>query len=242
MENYPTDFVGKETLEAIHAADKFNYWMFSVIQPYCQGNILEIGSGIGNISSCFLKENASIYLSDIRADYCQALSQKFPKSPNLLGIEIIDLADPMFGNRYNHLCNKFDTVFALNVLEHIENQNLALQNASKLLCEKGRLIILVPAYQKLYCRFDEELGHYRRYTRKTLLKAIREGGFSPIKSFYFNLAGIAGWLLFGKLLGRKQIEKGEMNLYNTLVPIFKIADAVTFHKIGLSVICIAQKN
>ena len=48
------DISGMATLEAINSADKFNKWMYDTIQPFCAGNILEIGSGIGNISKFFI--------------------------------------------------------------------------------------------------------------------------------------------------------------------------------------------
>jgi 2-polyprenyl-3-methyl-5-hydroxy-6-metoxy-1,4-benzoquinol methylase len=62
----------------------------------------------------------------------------------------------------------FDTVYALNVVEHIKDDNLAISNAKKLLKHDGNIIILVPAYQALYNRFDIVLEHYRRYNEQRL--------------------------------------------------------------------------
>ena len=232
---------GHNTLDVIGKADKFNLWMYSAIKPFCSGSILEIGSGIGNISKYFLSDGANIFLSDIDEKYCDLLKNQFSAFPNLKGITKIDLASDHFDKDYPHLFNKFDTVFALNVLEHIQDDRSALKNASKFLKKGGRLIILVPASQSLYCRFDKELGHYRRYTRHTLRKAIKESGFSIKNLFNFNLVGIAGWFIFGKLSKRKQIEQTEMRIFNGLVPFFKFFDFITFRKIGLSLIIIATK-
>jgi SAM-dependent methyltransferase len=237
-----TDPAGKNTLDAISVADRFNAWMFAVIQPFCSGRILEIGSGIGNISSVFLTNNATICLSDLRPEYCQDLNHKFSHFKNLLGIEVMDLIDPSFDRKYAHLFDSFDTVFALNVIEHIENDRQAIANASKLLKQNGRLIILVPAYQSLFCLFDIEFGHYRRYTRTSLLKLLHRPEFTIDNSFYFNAGGILGWLLFGILLKRKRIETKNMVLFNKLIPVFKLIDWLTFRKIGLSVIAVCTKN
>ncbi len=49
------DIEGEDTLIAIAKADKFNFWMYSQLRPFLQGNILEIGSGIGNISDFLTK-------------------------------------------------------------------------------------------------------------------------------------------------------------------------------------------
>lgn len=232
---------GHNTLDVIGKADKFNQWMYSSIKPFCSGNILEIGSGIGNISKYFLADGAPIFLSDFNEEYCHLLKNQFTAFPNFIGIANIDLANNHFDKDYSHLFNKFETVFALNVLEHIDNDRNALINVSKFLKKGGRLIILVPAYQSLYCRFDKELGHFRRYTRNTLRKAILESGFSIKTLFNFNLAGIAGWLIFGKISKRKQIEQTEMGVFNALVPFFKFIDFITFRKIGLSLIIVATK-
>lgn len=237
-----SDPEGKETLDVIGKANRFNLWMYSVIQRYCRGRILEIGSGIGNISQYFLQDRARLHLSDIRPEYCEILKAKFGNIPNLLGVDTIDLVDADFERKYAGYAGNFDSVFALNVIEHIEDEHQALENARYLLGQDGKLIILVPSYSFLYCRFDKELGHYRRYTRKKLVKSLQDAGFSIDNSFYFNAAGIAGWFLFGKLMGRAQIESGEMGLYNKLVPLFKLVDKITFRTFGLSVIAVATKK
>ena len=51
------DKFGLETLDTIAEADKFNEWMYQILKPFCNGEILEIGSGIGNISSFFIEDN-----------------------------------------------------------------------------------------------------------------------------------------------------------------------------------------
>src|SRR6185295_819539 len=100
---------------------------------------------------------------------------------------------------YKHLMGTFETVFALNVVEHIENDMLAIRNCHKLLKKGGKLIILVPAFQSLYNGFDKELYHYRRYTKHTLNKLFKENSFHLVESKYFNALGILGWYVSGKL-------------------------------------------
>jgi 16S rRNA A1518/A1519 N6-dimethyltransferase RsmA/KsgA/DIM1 with predicted DNA glycosylase/AP lyase activity len=70
------DEKGYQTLEVIAEADKFNQWMFQTIRPYCRGNILELGSGIGNISRFFIQDNYSITLSDTDRFYIDHLKKK----------------------------------------------------------------------------------------------------------------------------------------------------------------------
>ena len=54
----PDDPNGLETLQKLAAAPLINTWLFDAISPYCSGNILEVGSGIGNLSF-YLLENLS---------------------------------------------------------------------------------------------------------------------------------------------------------------------------------------
>ncbi|HEY8937522.1 MAG TPA: class I SAM-dependent methyltransferase [Cyclobacteriaceae bacterium] len=127
----------EQTLKAIAKADRFNQWMFETISPHCQGKILEIGSGIGNISNFFLEKKKDIVLSDIRANYCDYLEHKFHlKNEQLLSI---DLTDPDLSLKFGSHLNTFDTVFALNVVEHIKDDELAIANCKRFL-KPGRYI------------------------------------------------------------------------------------------------------
>lgn len=236
------DEVGNNTLDVISDADKFNRWMYDTIHPYCNGTILEIGSGLGNISQFFLKDNAQITLSDIRQNYFNELEQKFKKYPSLGGIELIDLVDPDFDSKFQHLFNSFDTVFALNVVEHIFDDNLAIQNSYKLLKKEGNLVILVPSYQFLYNALDKSLDHYRRYTKKNLSELLANNQLQITHKHCFNFMGIFAWFISGKLQKNNSIPGGQMRLYNALVPLFKLADWVLFRMWGLSTIVVGKKS
>jgi 2-polyprenyl-3-methyl-5-hydroxy-6-metoxy-1,4-benzoquinol methylase len=234
------DQEGLETLQAISEADAFNQWMYDSIKPFLSGKILEIGSGIGNISRPVLKNGYSIMLSDIRDNYCDYLRENFTAHTNLLGIKKIDLIHPEFTKEYSDLISTFDTVFALNVVEHIKDDVLAFANSLQLLKTGGKLVILVPAHQWLYNKMDKELYHYRRYSLKTLKRRIMEAGGHPVRSFYFNSLGIGGWLLNG-VINKKIISGGQMSAFNKLVPLAKVLDKFTNTFTGLSSVVVARK-
>jgi 2-polyprenyl-3-methyl-5-hydroxy-6-metoxy-1,4-benzoquinol methylase len=230
------DLEGLVILNVIEKADSFNEWMYDIISPYCNGRILEVGSGIGNISNFFILDDKEIILSDLRENYCTILKGKY-NNPVLK----IDLVHPNFDTEYHFLVETFDSVFALNVIEHIENDVLAIANCKKLLKKEGVLLILVPAYQWLFNNFDKELEHFRRYNDEKLENILKINQLKIIKTFSFNVIGILGWFLSGNILKKKTIPEGQMGLFNLLVPIFKFVDKITFRKIGLSVICISIK-
>jgi 2-polyprenyl-3-methyl-5-hydroxy-6-metoxy-1,4-benzoquinol methylase len=232
------DFEGEENLRAIAEADKFNEWMYQQVVPHCTGKILEIGSGIGNISYFFDRDEMDIDLSDIREQYRSYLKKSFEKRAVL----DMDIVADGFIDLHGDKLGTYDAVFALNVVEHIKDDKLAIENMIKLLKPGGKIIILVPAYQWLYNGFDVALEHFKRYTKSRLLGIFPTRGVKLIRSWYFNFAGIFGWFLVGSVMKKKLIPESNMKLYNVLTPIFKIADKVVLNKMGLSVIAVYQKD
>lgn len=228
---------GLHTLEAISQAHHFNAWMFEQVQPFMNGRILEIGSGIGNISQYFIDAKSDIVLSDIREEYCGALRKKFPTQHVLL----LDLVHPDFDSVYSHLLGSFDASFAMNVIEHIEEDHRAMKNLVSLLKPGGKVFILVPAGPALYNDIDRGLFHFRRYTSRSM-QALFETAQVPIqKKWKFNALGIPAWVFGGSLLKKKEVESNQMNLYDKIVPLARLVDILSFHRIGLSIIAVGTK-
>ena len=235
-----SDPAGNETLELFAEAPGFNQWLFSEIAPFCGKEVLEIGSGIGNISAILLEQKSLVTLSDLRQEYCTVLRHRFKAHSKLKEVVQVDLAAPDFTTRYAFLLHTFDTVIALNVVEHIENDKLAIANCRALLKENGVLIVLVPAYQQLFNGFDKELGHFRRYTRQSLSTLLSNSGGEVLQTKYFNFAGLFGWWFSGTLLKKKTIPRGQLHQFEKLVPVFRLADKILLKSVGLSVIGIAR--
>lgn len=235
------DAEGLETLRVISDAVNFNQWTFDTISPFCSGKILEIGSGIGNISECFYKKGYDLTISDIRKNYRDFLMERFPDASSQNKILPIDLVHTEFDNEYREILNSFDTVFSLNVIEHIENDLQAVANCKKLLRPGGKLITLMPGLQSLYNNFDKELFHFRRYNRKSMSALFEKNNLRVLKTFYFNAGGISGWFISGKILNNKIIPAGQMKFFDKLVPVFRLTDKLLMNSIGLSVICVGEK-
>jgi SAM-dependent methyltransferase len=237
-----TDQVGFSTLNTIASADRFNRWMYDTIAPFCKGEILEIGAGIGNISRCFLEEGKAITVTELHDEYCELLRTGLAGYKSLREVLVMDITDPGFDVKFGSLSGRCDTVIALNVIEHVGDRDLALQNCLKLLKPGGVLVILVPAFPCLYNRFDEKLGHFLRFTGKTLSALMGNNGFTVFHRRYFNAAGIAGWWFTGTILRKDQIPEGQMGFYNFFVPLFRLADRLTARFAGLSIIAAGRKN
>ncbi len=226
------DATGAATLETISELGRFNRWMYETIRPLCHGRLLEVGSGIGNLSRCFLDEGHDLVMSDLREPYVRRLSRDFPEEE----VVSIDLVHARFAESYRQHLASFDTVFALNVIEHIADDVQALANCAQLIRRDGTVVILVPAYELLHNRLDDHLGHFRRYTARSLSDTFSRAGLEVTSTSYFNAAATLGWLLTGKLMGKEAIPKAEANLFEALVPVWKWVDRLVAKRVGLSVI------
>jgi 2-polyprenyl-3-methyl-5-hydroxy-6-metoxy-1,4-benzoquinol methylase len=235
------DKEGFETLSTLSAADSFNQWMFDTIRPFIKGNIFEAGSGIGNISGLLLNMGHPVTLSDFSLPYKKLLQERFGGHAQLAGILDMDLEDKLFDEKFAPYFGMYDTVIALNVIEHVKGDGMAVANCKKLLKKGGHFIALVPAYQLLYNRFDKELGHHKRYNKKSMQRLVAPH-LSILQCRYFNLAGILGWFVSGTILKNKTIPSSQMDVFNALVPLFKVMDGLVFHQVGLSVWLVATRR
>jgi len=139
------------------------------LSPKPEDLILEVGCSSGFLIK-ELKENfpQTIVLgADVVKDALHRLAHKSPGTPLFL----FDLTQCPLPEA------SMDIVVALNVLEHIEDDVLALKKIYHLLKPGGKLIIEVPASPWLYDSFDAALHHFRRYTAKDLIKKMQSAGF-----------------------------------------------------------------
>ena len=83
--------------------------------------------------------------------------------------------------------DKSNCILLLDVLEHCENDNELLQSIIKsdLVSPETLFIITVPAFPFLFSKHDQNLAHYRRYTRKQLVSICRQNKLNIISCNYF---------------------------------------------------------
>ena len=136
--------------------------------------IIEIGAGTGNVSR-YLHNNG---YKNISVGEMHLSGLKYAKEYGIKKCYQFNLLDTPFEDEFNAIC-MFD------VLEHIEDDNLALKNVNKSLTQKGKLVLTVPSHMWLWNRDDAIAGHKRRYTNKQLLKKLEDNGFVILKARYF---------------------------------------------------------
>jgi len=67
----------------------------------------------------------------------------------------------------------FDVVICLDVIEHIEEDFMVIEEISRVLKCSGRFLISVPEDPKLWSSHDVSVNHFRRYTRDSLLNLVK---------------------------------------------------------------------
>lgn len=133
-----------------------------------------------------------------------------------------------------------DTIFCSNVLEHLEDQDQALQNMYEALKPGGNLILIIPQGHKLYSTLDKIAGHYRRYDRQDLEALVKKHSLEIQHMISFNKVGVLGWIVRTKWLKAKTLGKYNMKLYGLLTPIFRLIDPLLPWQ-GLSWILVVKK-
>ncbi len=227
------DEVGAATLERMAAAPRYNRWMFDRLRPWVGRRVLEIGAGIGTMSA-FLLDRERVVLTDTEPSYLERLRGQFAGRPHVTVAELrLPAIDPRLA------AERLDTVVCLNVLEHIEDDRASLEAMHRLLVPGGRLVLLVPSLRALYGTLDEALGHFRRYVPAELSEKLRTAGFRLRHLEYFNLAGVPGWWVAGRVLRRRLIPTGALRWYEALVPLFRLERLLPW-RIGQSLIAIGE--
>lgn len=81
--------------------------------------------------------------------------------------------------------DSMEQLLLLDVLEHIEDDGAFLRMMYRKLAPGGRVLLTVPAFQRLWSSEDDEARHYRRYRLEQLKNVAQNAGFEVLYSNYF---------------------------------------------------------
>jgi SAM-dependent methyltransferase len=232
---YAEDEYGSDILASLQNARRFNKWMADRIRPFVGDRVLEIGAGIGTLTAQFIPRDRYV-ASDINPHYLQYLSayavgKPYLRVARLAAMEVADFAP---------FQSAFDTVLMINVLEHVPDERLALQNVHSALAPGGSAVILVPQHPGLFNSLDVALGHRERYTAEGLRRSLEQAGFRVTQLFDFNRMSVPAWRFNGQVLGRKRFSRVQLKALEVMMPIIRRVDAVWPWR-GLSLVAIGQK-
>ena len=145
---------------------------------------------------------------------------------------------------------RVDNITLLDVLEHVEKDNVLIKDLNKILNKGGRLIIVVPANQYLYGLRDKSAGHFRRYSKKNIREILDQNNFRTLELRYWNMMGFLPYLFYEKVL-KKPINEGfrtkNKKSFSKVVSCFlnwwfkKVENNLNLG-FGLSIILVAEKT
>jgi SAM-dependent methyltransferase len=139
----------------------------------------------------------------------------------------------------------FDGAYMINVLEHIQDDVAVLRAVHDLLVPNAPMFIWVPAFEALYSDFDYALGHYRRYTRDGLRRAMTLGGFDVRMTAYRDSLGwfaAFAWKVAPKR-DRSAVSGGAVGAYDKWVfPASQLLDKAASRGFGKNVIATARRR
>lgn len=213
-------------LQSLADAHSYQHWLADITLPFLGRRILELGSGIGNLSQ-HLPTRELLVLSDIDESLVNFLRGRFEENEKRRILRLTGLTDPSLATL------DLDTIVSYNVMEHVEDDAVLLREAISLLRRSRasgpkRLVSLVPAHQWAYSPVDRQFGHFRRYNRASFRSVLERAGekvdSSNFRSFYLNIPGLVGWWFNGCLLGRDTIGTGNLKAFEALYPVIRPLD------------------
>lgn len=238
--NKKVEYIGKD-LEAMDFAVNYHRWILDLMKPFLGKHLVEVGAGTGAFSELLL-ETAPKTLSLVEPSAMfETLQTNLAKNNSTTEIRA-------FPNIFAEVAAEIETeqspdsIIYINVLEHIENDQLELEIIHQTLREKGRVFVFVPALPVLFSEFDKQIGHFRRYRKKQLTEKFRAAGFRVLLSRYFDTAGIFPWLVKYRLLKSLTMESGAVHLYDKfIVPVAQPIESFLPPPIGKNLLFVGEK-
>jgi hypothetical protein len=230
-------YVGTE-LEIFQHATNWKAYYARSMRPFIRGDVLEVGAGLG-ATSRFLCDGHQRSWTCLEPD--AGLHGQLEES-----LRARPLASPgraMLGTVASLPTDeRFDTILYVDVLEHIEDDRRELTGSAARLRTGGHVVVLAPAHQSLYSPFDKTIGHFRRYSKQSLLAAAPPA-LHLAAAYYLDAVGMAASLANRLLLQASMPTYRQIMFWDrVLVPISRVVDPILAYRVGKSVVAIWTKS
>lgn len=222
-------YSGRDNLEAMKQAKRYNRFLLDLIRRNATGTkVLDHGAGAGTFAIPINNSNLSVLCMEPDKELRQALISS--------GLDAVASLDDIPEG-------SVDYAYTLNVLEHIQDDQAAMASLYRCLKPGGRLLVYVPAFQLLYSRMDEHVGHFRRYRRNTLTSQLRDAGFEVGDARYVDSLGFFASLVY-KLIGDRSgsVSPGSVAFYDSVIfPVSRLLDVLSFGSFGKNLLILTTK-
>lgn len=175
----------EESFEGLARVEAGSFWFRArnaiilwALRKYFPGfqSLLEVGCGTGYVLSGIARAfpDARIVGSEIYTAGLAFAAKRLPKA-ELLQMDARKLPYEA----------EFDVVAAFDVIEHILEDDLVLQNFRRAIKPEGGCLITVPQHQWLWSPVDDVACHQRRYSARELYAKVEAAGFRIVYSTSF---------------------------------------------------------
>jgi SAM-dependent methyltransferase len=226
------NYVGHRILEAMHEAVRYSEGVFQRLReamPPASRKVLDFGAGDGVFVDKFLTRGVAVDCVE----------------PDLrLNSHLQGRAGAVYGDVRDVADAQYDFAYTVNVLEHIEALDEACSELFRVIAPNGKLFVFVPAFEVLWTRLDDEVGHFRRFTRTSLVGALEKSGLVVEHVEYFDSVGFPAALAvrFLEKVNLFSYGAGTMGFYDRyLFPVSRRLDRVTNGIFGKNLIAVARK-
>jgi len=210
----------------------YNTFIVSKFIKHASGrkHVLDFGAGVGTLSKIYtnLDPKAKLFCVELDRKQLALISDRGFESAESLNDD-----------------SSFEYIFTSNVLEHIEDDSLALKTLFKNLTPDGKLGIFVPANQLVYSHIDKKLEHFRRYSKSDLVNKVMKAGFKIDDCHYVDSIGLFAWL-FAKVFKLEFSQKGSslLKIYDKYIwPLSRLLDNLVFkYLFGKNLLLLASKK
>jgi 2-polyprenyl-3-methyl-5-hydroxy-6-metoxy-1,4-benzoquinol methylase len=220
-----------EELEKIGEGDFWSNVKTKLILDMIEGkNILDVGCGACRLSKILVEKRY-----DVTAIDSDEKAVEIAKKKGIRGFK----AD--INNWETN--TKFDCAIASDILEHIEDDKLAIRKIHSMLKPSGCLILNVPSYKFLFGKHDIALGHKRRYSDGELKTKLEESGFKIESQRHWNLLALPMTILVTRILKKDYPHEriSKLGLLSKTLEKLLLLESKINYLFGISILCKARK-
>lgn len=216
-------------------AVRYRRFILELVRPHCGRSVLEVGAGLGDLAAD-LRGYERLVLTDVDPYCIERLERRFGPSE---GVEV----RPFDVERDEPLHPPVDTAIAINVLEHLRDDERAVRTLGASVVPEGRVVLFVPGYPALYGPYDRSVGHVRRYTPGSLRRVVERAGLEILGIRPVNLLGAVAWWIAVRVGGCAAPRPALVRTYDRLlVPFVARMERRWTPPFGQSVFCVARPS
>lgn len=231
------DTRGREAIIHRTRTPAYIEWLCSVLRPELGDEVFELSAGLGTFAARLMGRRVRYVATDGDPLHLHALENRFLRTPN---VEVARCR-PDVPEDFRPWAGQFDSALAVNVLEELECPEAALQGLATVLRPQGCLFLVVPQGPWLYGSVDRAMGQLRRFSRKDLRALLECAGFELVWFRDVNKAGVLGWWLASRVLGRKGLSRLTLKAFDKTVWLWRLVDRLLPWR-GLTLVVAARQK